>query len=132
MDKELNKKIITVSFAAAAALTAVVIRVLMQTTAASFGAVQRLWAQEWFQHGIPVAIALVLFFFLQFNKKILVWADEVVSELLKVVWPSRKDTTAMTIVTCVMLMISASLLFVFDIVSRNITQMLFALGRMVS
>lgn len=132
MDKELNKKIVTVSFAATAAITAIVIRVLLQTAAASFGVVQRLWSEQWFQHGVPVTIALVLFFYLQFNKKILVWADEVVTELLKVVWPSKKDTTAMTIVTCIMLMISASMLFVFDLVAQQITQWLFALGEMVS
>ena len=131
MNKELNKKIATVSFIIVAALTLIVTRVLLQTAAASFGAVQKLWGQDLFQHGLPVAIAVITFAMLQFNPKVITWADEVVTELLKVVWPSRQNTTAMTIVCCVMLLISATLVFAFDYLARNATQMLYELGKMV-
>ena len=132
MNKELNKKIATVSFIIVAAIALIVTRVLLQTAAASFGFVQKLWGQDLFQHGLPVSIAVITFVVLQFNPKIITWADEVISELLKVVWPSKQNTTAMTIVCCVMLIVSAVMLYIFDLVATNITQMLFELGKWVS
>ncbi len=119
-----HHKIITVSFLIFAFLVAVTVNILLETVAASFGFVARLYAQDVVRHGLPVVVALVTFFSLQFNKKVLVWADEVVTELLKVVWPSRRDTTGMTLVVCVMLTISCLILFVFDYLSTEIVKVI--------
>ena len=54
---------------------------------------------------------------LQFNKNILVWADEVIAEIKKVVWPPTKDTRGMTIVVVIMVLISSVIVSVFDMFS---------------
>lgn len=115
-----NSKILTVSFVVTALLAALVTRVLFETLAASFGSVARLYGMESLKHGLPVAMGMVIFFVLQFNKTILVWADEVVTEIRKIVWPTRKDVTAMTIVCIVMLFIAGIILGLFDFLSRSL------------
>jgi preprotein translocase subunit SecE len=124
MDKESNKKVITVAFVATAVLAALVLRVLLETAAASWGVFARYYAQDWVKHGLPVAVALITFMSLQLNKKVLVWADEVVVEIKKVVWPTRKDTTAMTVVVCIMLLISGVILGAFDFLSGSFVKMI--------
>ena len=46
--------------------------------------------------------------------KVHVYAEECVTEIRKVVWPSRKDTVAMTIVCCVMCVVAGLGLGIFD------------------
>ncbi len=116
MDKT-NQKILTLSFVTVSVLVAVSISLLLKTFAGTFGIVARLNDIEIIKHGLPVIIGLVLFSSLQFNKKVLIWAEDVALEIRKVVWPSRKDTTAMTIVVVVMVLISAVIITTFDFVS---------------
>ena len=118
-----NSKIITISFLIAGFLAAIVVNVLLETAAASLGVFARLYAQEMFRHAVPVTVGIVTFGVLQFNKGILAWANEVVVEIRKVVWPSRRDTTAMSIVVCTMLTISCVILFVFDYTSREVVSL---------
>ena len=61
---------------------------------------------------------------MQFNKNVTKWADEVVLETSKVVWPTRKDTTAMTVVVCVMLIISSAVLGFFDFSATELVKLL--------
>ncbi len=119
-----NKKIITVSFLLTAALALLVTRVLLETAAAAYGPIAKLYNQDLVQHGLPLLVAFVTFCCLQFNKKVVNWADEVVTETYKVVWVSRKDVVAMTIVTCVMVIISSVVLAVFDITSRQVVNLI--------
>lgn len=116
MDKT-NQKILTVSFATAGALLGLTLSLLISAFAGIFGWMANLAGQDWFRHGLPVVAAFALFLFLQFNSRTLQWGDEVVSELRKVVWPSRKDTTAMTIVVCIMVVVSSLVISSFDFVS---------------
>ena len=109
-----NKKILTVSYLVAGGLTALVLTILIETFSATFGWVARLMANDLLSHGLPVAIGVAVFFVLQFHKGMNVWADDVVTEIKKVVWPSRKDTVMMTVAVCVMILISAVMLGVFD------------------
>ena len=111
-----NKKILTLSFAGAGALAAYVCSVLLTTLAAAFGVVAHYISNDYIIHGLPVVVGLAVFFYLQFNKEVLVWADEVIVEIKKVVWPSQKDTTAMTIVVCIFVVISGFCLAVFDLI----------------
>ena len=75
------------------------------------------------QHGLPVAFGIITFLILFMNKKTHTWADECVSEVRKVVWPSRKDTMAMTIVCCVMVLLSGIGFGIFDFFSSQLIKL---------
>lgn len=124
MDKQAIKKITTVSFLGASALTWLVIDVLFKALAGAFGPVQRLYSNYVISHGLPLVSAVLVFAVLQFNPRIVNWAEEVILEVSKVVWPSRKDTMGMTIVVVVMVLIASAILFVFDNLARFSLEML--------
>lgn len=116
MDKTLSK-LITVCFAAASAILALSVSLLLKAMSGAFGAVARLTDSDVVRHGLPVFIGLALFLYLQLSPKVVVWAQEVALEVKKVVWPSRKDTTAMTIVVLIMVLISSVIITSFDLLS---------------
>jgi len=118
MDKQLVKKISTMSFLASGVITWMVVSILFRALAGAFGSVQKLYGMDVFSHGLPLAAGVVVFALLQFNSKVIEWFETVVLEVSKVVWPSRKDTTGMTIVTVVMVLIASLVLFVFDNIAR--------------
>ncbi|MEY4617195.1 MAG: preprotein translocase subunit SecE [Pseudomonadota bacterium] len=118
MDKT-NQKILTLSFVIFSVIISVSTSLLLKALAGSFGVVARMHDVDLVKHGLPVAIGLVLFASLQFNKNVLAWGEDVALEIRKVVWPSRKDTTAMTIAVVVMVLISTVIITFFDVVSGN-------------
>ncbi len=123
-----NKKVLTMSFLAAGALVAFVVKILITIiTPITSGAAARVVASDFVIHILPVLVGFVTFLALQFNAKVGVWADEVVTEIKKVVWPSRKDTIAMTIVVCIMVLISSVIISIFDFVSSQIVNYIVAL-----
>ncbi|MNL59291.1 preprotein translocase subunit SecE [compost metagenome] len=107
----------TLSFAIAAALIGLTVHLLIKAFSGAFGIVARLTDSDIVRHGFPVGLGLVIFAVLQFNPKVQAWGDDVVSEIRKVVWPSRKDTTAMTIVCVVMVLVSSVIISTFDMLS---------------
>lgn len=113
-----HQKIITLSFIIAGVLAALITRVLLNAVA-STGFLIQFYSLDAFQHGIPVGVGILTFIFLQFNKKIVTWAKEVVLEISHIVWPSRKDTAMMTLVCCIMLLIAAILLGAFDFLASH-------------
>lgn len=116
-----NNKIITVSFMMAGILTGIVVSVLIDTlVVVGTGSFGRFVSQDFVRHGLPVVVGLGLFLVLQFNTRVMTWADEVVTEIRRVVWPSRKDTTTMTLVVCVMLIISGLALGLLDLASGTV------------
>lgn len=117
MESSLNKKILTASFMVAGALAGLLITVIFQAMSAGWGLAARYLSTDFAIHIVPVIVGFATFLFFQFNKSILVWGDEVVSEIRKVVWPSSKDVTAMTIAVIVIVLISAVLLAVLDSLS---------------
>jgi preprotein translocase subunit SecE len=119
-----NKKFITVSFVAAGIIIGIVVSSLLAAFSTFSGAIASAYANDSLRHGIPVALGIVTFLVLQFNKIAVTYADEVVSELKKVVWPNRKDTTAMTIVVCIMVLISGLVLGFFDFISNYVVNKL--------
>lgn len=119
MDKSISK-ILTLSFALAGALVGVTISLLMRAFAGAFGVVARLTDADIVRHGLPVAIGFAVFALLQFNPKVRTWGEEVIVEVKKVVWPSRKDTVAMTIVVLIMVAISSVIITGFDGVSAAV------------
>lgn len=122
-----NKKIMTLSYMIGAVLVWVTVDILMTAAAAASGFMARLHANDFVNHGVPVVFGLVCFFVLQFNPGVSVWAEEVVVEIRKVVWPSRKDTIATTIFVVVLVLISGVLLGIFDVVSSYFVNKLIAL-----
>lgn len=115
-----NKKVITVGFLAAGALTAYVVSVIIQLLQASISFFARLAENDLFTHGLPVGVGILVFLFLQFNPKTVKWAEEVVTEIRKMVWRTMKDTTAVTIAVCIMVIISGILLGLLDYVSGKV------------
>lgn len=112
-----NSKILTISYAALAALVALTVHLLIVAFAGAFGIVARMADSDMVRHGFPVVLGLVLFAALQFNSKVNAWGEDVVAEIRKVVWPSRKDTTAMTMVCVAMVLISSVIISTFDLLS---------------
>ena len=51
-----------------------------------------------------------------YNDKINTWMTEVVGELKKVTWPTRKETSAATVVVIITLLIMAVILYAFDLI----------------
>lgn len=115
-----NKKIRAVAFILAGALAAIVVDVLFESLAVTFGRVARLRNEDTLRHGLPLAIGLITFLLLQFNSRIRVWADECISEVRRVVWPSKQEVTAMTVVVCIMVGLFGLGLGIFDFVSGQL------------
>lgn len=109
-----NQSLINFGFVLIGFLTYFVVGILFETLAGAFGPVARFRNIEAAKHGLPVAVGLIVFCVLFFNPKVQTWAEEVVSEVKKVVWPSQKDVTAMTIVVCVMCIVAGIGFGVFD------------------
>lgn len=97
-----------------------VVGILFRTLAGAFGSVQRLYGIDALNHGLPLVCGALVFGILQFSPKASVWAEEVILEVSKVVWPTKKDTIGMTIVVIVMVLIASTILYVFDIIARLI------------
>jgi preprotein translocase subunit SecE len=119
-----NTKLVTLSFLALSALIGFTIATLLKVFSGAFGVIAKAMNYDLFRHGLPVAIALGLFLYLQFNKNILVWADEVIAEVKKVVWPSNKDTRGMTVVVVIMVVISSIIVSFFDMFSGFVLNLL--------
>lgn len=119
-----NSKILTMSFALAALLAGFTLHLLIVVSAGAFGVVARMADSDVVRHGVPVAFGLALFALLQFNPKIWNWGEEVVSEIRKVVWPSRKDVTAMTIVVIIFVILASIVIAAFDMLSSQILNVL--------
>ncbi len=109
-----RQKILTLSFVCAGALAALVVGFILDALIGSSGVLARYLGADAVRHGVPVVVGIGCFLVLQFNQKVFKVADEALLELSKVVWPSRRDTMAMTVVVCVMLIISSVILGVLD------------------
>lgn len=120
MEKDSSHKIITVSFVLAGFIAAIVVEVLFNAMAGTLGAAAALRSQEALRHGLPIGVGLLTFALLQFNSGVRAWADEVVLEVSKVVWPARKDTMGMTVVVCIMLIVAGVVLGLLDLVSGRV------------
>jgi preprotein translocase subunit SecE len=109
-----NSKIITASLAFAAVVLGVTIHLLIKAFAGAFGIIARVAEYDVVRHGLPILAGLTLFGVCQFHPTIRGWADEVVAEIRKVVFPSRKDTVAMTTAVIIMVLISSLIITVMD------------------
>ena len=120
-----NRKISTVAFMATGVLVGIAVKVLLDASAAiATGSIGRVLSTDFVHHGVPVIVGFVVFAALQANAGVRSWGDEVVTELRKVVWPSREDTIRMTLVTCIMLILSGAALGLLDVMSGKLIEWL--------
>jgi len=112
-----NRKVLTVAFLIAGGLAFTVVRVLFDTLGGIFAPIERWRSVDLVNHGLPLVVGLATFLFLQMNPKVVTWADEVSSEIRKIVWPSQRDTTVTTIAVCVMVLVAGLGLSVIDYMS---------------
>lgn len=115
-----NQNIVNAAMVGAGFLAYYVTSALFETFAGSFGSIARFHGNETIKHGLPVAVGIVVFLALFLNKNVHVFLDEAVVELRKVVWPSRKDTIAMTIVCCVMVVVAGIGFGIFDFLASQL------------
>ncbi len=121
MEQSGSNKTVTISFMLAGILIGIFTAVLMETLATvTTGAFGRFVSQDFVRHGLPVVVGFATFIYLQTNKGIHAWGGEVALELSRVVWPSRKDTTAMTVVVCIMVLVSGAFFGLLDVTSGAI------------
>jgi len=112
-----NKKVVSVSFVIAGVLIGIVTRVLFDTLGGMFAVIERFRSIEEVKHGLPVVAGVATALALFMNPKVREWADEVVSEIRKIVWPSQRDTAVTTTAVCVMVVVAGLGLSVIDYVS---------------
>ena len=112
-----NKKIVNVCLVIAGFMAFLVTNVILGTLVKSGVLGLRGDAAFWVDHVVPMAAGVGTWAWLQFNPKTVAWAEEVVVEISKVVWPTRQQTIGMTIVVCVMVVISGLILGFLDIAS---------------
>ena len=118
---------ITLSFVFFGLVAFIATRILFENTASNFATIGRYWEQASFQHGIPVGAGLITFFALQLRTKTILWADEVLAELFKVVFPSKKDTVALAIVCSILIILSGVVLGFFDYVATYLVRAVISL-----
>lgn len=124
MDKATTNKIMTLCFFIGAALVFWVVGVLLETASGAFAPVARLRAMAVVQHGLPLGCALLTFCWLQFSKKNRNFSEEVITEVSKVVWPTKQEIIGMTIAVSIMLVISGVVLALFDYGSGEIVNLI--------
>jgi len=120
MEEKSNQNLVNFGFVLAGFIAYFISNVLLEVLAGTFGAVANFRNIEAVKHGLPVSIGLIVFLVLFLNPKIQTWGDEVVTEVRKVVWPSRKDTIAMTIVCCVMVVVAGIGLGIYDFLASQL------------
>ena len=76
-------------------------------------------AQPIIRHGFPLLCGLAMFAWLQLSAKNKEFADEVITETSKVVWPTFRDVKGMTIAVTIMLIISGIIIAGFDLGAGN-------------
>lgn len=118
-----NQSVVNFGFVMAGFLAYYVSSVLFEVLAGSFGAVTRLRSIDAVKHGVPVTFGLITFLILILNKNAHVFLDEAVTEVRKVVWPSRKDTIAMTTVCCVMVVLAGLVLSFWDLFCNQLIKL---------
>ena len=119
-----NKKVLTVCFMLAGFLAAIVVHILMGAAISISGTATRFLSGDFVANGLPILVGFITFLVMQFTPSILTWADEVIVEVKRSVWPSRRDTVAMTIAVTVMILISAGFLGVLDVLSSKVINLL--------
>ncbi len=108
-------------FAAGGLLLALLMIQVVDFTWSYFGRPVALYSNT-----IGVVVGVVGAFFLWRRKKTFDKASEIVMELKKVTWPTRKETQAATIVVIVTVIIASAFLGLFDLIWSWATGLLYS------
>lgn len=127
MEKTISK-IMFVSFIGGAFLVGYTAQVLNTLLSSSFGGYARVMDSDLINNLLPVGLGVVFLLYVYSSKKVKEWAQEVIVEVSKVVWPSKKDTTAMTIFVCIFMILSGVLLGLFDFFSSKVIRFIIELS----
>ena len=127
MEKTINK-IMMVSFVCGAFLVGYTVQVINTLLSSSWGAYARLTGTALVDNGLPILFGFGFFIYVNASKKVRTWAEEVVVEVSKVVFPSRQDTTAMTIFVCFFMIMTGIILAIFDFFSSQVIQFIIELS----
>lgn len=117
MIKSENLKIVMVSFVIISFLMAYVAKVIFETLSVAVGFFAQYYSMDGFRHGIPIVVGLTVFTVLQVKSSYRGLADEVVTEVKKVVWPSKQELYSMMAVVCIILVVSGVVLGAFDLMA---------------
>ncbi len=112
-----NSKIITASFAACGVILGVTVHLLIKAFSGAFGIIARISNYDVVSHGLPIISGIAVFAVCQFHPKVQSWAREVVVEVRRVIFPSRKETVSMNISVIIMVLISAVVIMAMDWIS---------------
>lgn len=74
---------------------------------------------------VAASAGLAAFIILFKSERVNIFANEVITELVKVVWPSRKETVLSTGVVSVLVGICAMILFVFDMMWGSLVKIFY-------
>jgi len=121
MEKTINK-IMMVSFVCGAFMVGYTVQVFNTLLSSSWGAYAGIMDTKLTNNMLPVAFGVAFFIYVNFSKSVKTWANEVIIEISKVVWPSKKDTTAMTVFVCFFMIVSGIILGLFDFFSSQVIQ----------
>ena len=114
------QKIVLIGFVAFGLTAAYVTRTLLEVFAATSGWFAQIYDSLLVQHGGPVVAGVGTFALCMLKPSIRKWGEEVVIEVGKVVWPSRKDTQALTIAVSFIVLLAGLLLGGFDVVTKQV------------
>jgi len=109
-----HQKWVTLSYLAVAALLAFVTLQLGQKLVGAYDLEARVRNAEMVLRGFSVLAGLVLFVGLYRSEQATQFMTEVVVELSRVTWPTRKETSAATVMVVVMVVISGLILGFLD------------------
>ena len=73
---------------------------------------------------ISVAIVAALFAYVMANAEAMTFGSEVVGEFKKIVWPTKKETTASTIVVIILVLITALVIWAFDLLWSTLLKLI--------
>ena len=122
-----NKKIMAVCYAIFSTLLAYVFSTLVGLLSAISGTIAQYTQGDFVQHVLPVLIGVGLFSFLQFSSKMSTWSEDVVTEIRKVVWRTPKETSQLTVVVCILLLVVGIFLSIVDMISAKVVNYLLTL-----
>lgn len=109
-----HQKWVTLSYLAVAALLAFVALQLGQKLVGAYDLEARVRNAELLLRGFSVLAGLVLFIALYRSEQATQFMTEVVVELSRVTWPTRKETSAATVLVVIMVVISGLFLGLLD------------------
>jgi len=109
-----HQKWVTLSYLAVAALLAFLALHLGQKLVGAYDLEARVRNAELILRGLSVLAGVVLFFALYRSESATQFMSEVVVELSRVTWPTRKETSAATILVIIMVVLSGLFLGFLD------------------